>query len=143
MNKTLIAGMVAGLFALPAWAAQVPAGTKLLLDAQQIYVTNIGSEPTTIDPQLVEESAGSAIVNDLFEGLYILDGQGKTQPAGALSYEVDKTGTVYTFKLRPEAKWSNGEPVTAADYVYGWPRAADPKTASNYAWCIELTGVSE
>lgn len=68
MNKTLIAGMVAGLFALPAWAAQVPAGTKLLPDAQQIYVTNIGTEPTTIDPQLVEESAGSEIVNDLFEG---------------------------------------------------------------------------
>ncbi|WP_422840695.1 peptide ABC transporter substrate-binding protein [Aeromonas veronii] len=141
MNKTLIAGMVAGLFALPAWAAQVPAGTKLLPDAQQIYVTNIGTEPTTIDPQLVEETAGSAIVNDLFEGLYVLDGKGKTQPAGAVSYEVDKTGTVYTFKLRPEAKWSNGEPVTAADYVYGWQRAADPKTASNYAWFIELTGV--
>ncbi|MFE8709316.1 peptide ABC transporter substrate-binding protein [Aeromonas allosaccharophila] len=141
MNKTLIAGMVAGLFALPAWAAQVPAGTKLLPDAQQIYVTNIGTEPTTIDPQLVEESAGSEIVNDLFEGLYVLDSKGKTQPAGAVSYEVDKTGTVYTFKLRPEAKWSNGEPVTAADYVYGWQRAADPKTASNYAWFIELTGV--
>ncbi|EKB12705.1 peptide ABC transporter substrate-binding protein [Aeromonas veronii] len=141
MNKTLIAGMVAGLFALPAWAAQVPAGTKLLPDAQQIYVTNIGTEPTTIDPQLVEETAGSAIVNDLFEGLYELDNTGKIKPAGAVSYEVDKTGTVYTFKLRPEAKWSNGEPVTAADYVYGWQRAADPKTASNYAWFIELTGV--
>ncbi|HHP5405906.1 TPA: peptide ABC transporter substrate-binding protein [Aeromonas veronii] len=141
MNKTLIAGMVAGLFALPAWAAQVPAGTKLLPDAQQIYVTNIGTEPTTIDPQLVEETAGSAIVNDLFEGLYELDNTGKIKPAGAVSYEVDKTGTIYTFKLRPEAKWSNGEPVTAADYVYGWQRAADPKTASNYAWFIELTGV--
>lgn len=141
MNKTLIAGMVAGLFALPTWAAQVPAGTKLLPDAQQIYVTNIGTEPTTIDPQLVEETAGSAIVNDLFEGLYELDNTGKIKPAGAVSYDVDKTGTVYTFKLRPEAKWSNGEPVTADDYVYGWQRAADPKTASNYAWFIELTGV--
>ncbi|WP_068977875.1 MULTISPECIES: peptide ABC transporter substrate-binding protein [Aeromonas] len=142
MNKTLIAGMVAGLFALPAGAAEVPAGTKLLPDAQQTYVTNIGSEPTTIDPQLVEESAGSAIVNDLFEGLYTLDANGKTLPAGALSYELDSTGTVYTFKLRPEAKWSNGEPVTAADYVYGWQRAANPKTASNYAWFIELMGIT-
>ena len=142
MNKTLIAGMVAGLFALPARSAHVPAGTKLLPDAQQTYVTNIGTEPTTIDPQLVEESAGSIIVNDLFEGLYTLDNRGKIQPAGALSHDVDKTGTVYTFKLRPEAKWSNGEPVTAADYVYGWQRAADPKTASNYAWFIELMGVA-
>lgn len=60
----------------------------------------------------------------------------------ALGYELDDTGTIYTFKLRPDAKWSNGEPVTAADYVYGWQRAADPKNASNYAWFIELTGVA-
>ena len=87
------------------------------------------------------KSAGSDVVNDLFEGLYTLDGNGKLQ-AGAYGYELDATGTVYTFKLRPDAKWSNGEPVTAADYVYGWQRAADPKNASNYAWFIELTGVA-
>lgn len=142
MNKTIIAGTVAGLLSLPVWAAEVPAGTRLLPPEQQTFVTNIGTEPTTIDPQLVEETAGSAIVNDLFEGLYVLDANGKTQPAGALSYELDSTGTVYTFKLRPEAKWSNGEPVTAADYVYGWQRAANPKTASNYAWFIELMGIA-
>ncbi|WAG08246.1 peptide ABC transporter substrate-binding protein [Aeromonas jandaei] len=142
MNKTIIAGTVAGLLSLPVWAAEVPAGTRLLPPEQQTFVTNISTEPTTIDPQLVEETAGSAIVNDLFEGLYMLDASGKTQPAGALSYELDSTGTVYTFKLRPEAKWSNGEPVTAADYVYGWQRAANPKTASNYAWFIELMGIA-
>ncbi|MFB2865698.1 peptide ABC transporter substrate-binding protein [Aeromonas sp. MdU4] len=142
MNKTLIAGSLAGLFCLPVWAAQVPAGTILLPESQQTYVTNINNEPTAIDPQLVEENAGGTIVNDLFEGLYVLDGNGKIQPAGAISYELDQTGTIYTFKLRPEAKWSNGEPVTAADYVYGWQRAADPKTASNYAWFIELMGVA-
>ncbi|MFE8730995.1 oligopeptide ABC transporter substrate-binding protein OppA, partial [Aeromonas hydrophila] len=73
MNKTIIAGTVAGLLSLPVWAAEVPAGTRLLPPEQQTYVTNIGTEPTTIDPQLVEESAGSAVVNDLFEGLYVLD----------------------------------------------------------------------
>jgi oligopeptide transport system substrate-binding protein len=142
MKRTLIAGTVAALFTLPALAAQVPAGTKLLPAAQQTFIRNIGTEPASIDPQMVEESAGSEIVNDLFEGLYTLDGDGKLQAAGALGYELDATGTVYTFKLRPDAKWSNGEPVTAADYVYGWQRAADPKNASNYAWFIELTGVT-
>jgi len=142
MKRTLIAGAVAALLALPALAAQVPAGTKLLPAEQQTFIRNIGTEPASIDPQMVEETAGSDIVNDLFEGLYTLDGDGKLQPAGALSYELDPTGTVYTFKLRPDAKWSNGEPVTAADYVYGWQRAADPKNASNYAWFIELTGVT-
>ena len=142
MKRTLIAGTVAALFALPTLAANVPAGTQLLPGDQQIFVRNIGSEPASIDPQMVEESSGSDIVNDLFEGLYTLDGDGKLQAAGALGYELDTTGTVYTFKLRPEAKWSNGEPVTAADYVYGWQRAADPRNASNYAWFIELTGVT-
>ncbi|MFM5161641.1 peptide ABC transporter substrate-binding protein [Aeromonas rivipollensis] len=142
MKRTLIAGAVAALISLPALAAQVPAGTKLLPSAQQTFVRNIGTEPASIDPQMVEESAGSDIVNDLFEGLYTLDGDGKLQAAGALGYELDDTGTIYTFKLRPDAKWSNGEPVTAADYVYGWQRAADPKNASNYAWFIELTGVA-
>ena len=113
MKRTLIAGTVAALFTLPALAAQVPVGTKLLPAEQQTFIRNIGTEPASIDPQMVEESAGSEIVNDLFEGLYTLDGDGKLQPAGALGYELDPTGTVYTFKLRPDAKWSNGEPVTA------------------------------
>ncbi|MBL0605529.1 peptide ABC transporter substrate-binding protein [Aeromonas caviae] len=142
MKKSLIAGAVAALLTLPVLAAQVPEGTQLLPAAQQVFVRNIGTEPASIDPQMVEESAGSDVVNDLFEGLYTLDGNGKLQAAGALGYELDATGTVYTFKLRPDAKWSNGEPVTAADYVYGWQRAADPKNASNYAWFIELTGVA-
>ena len=142
MKKSLIAGAVAALLTLPVLAAQVPEGTQLLPAAQQVFVRNIGTEPASIDPQMVEESAGSDVVNDLFEGLYTLDGNGKLQAAGALGYELDASGTVYTFKLRPDAKWSNGEPVTAADYVYGWQRAADPKNASNYAWFIELTGVA-
>ncbi|MEB5773849.1 peptide ABC transporter substrate-binding protein [Aeromonas caviae] len=142
MKKSLIAGAVAALLTLPVLAAQVPEGTQLLPATQQVFVRNIGTEPASIDPQMVEESAGSDVVNDLFEGLYTLDGNGKLQAAGALGYELDATGTVYTFKLRPDAKWSNGEPVTAADYVYGWQRAADPKNASNYAWFIELTGVA-
>ena len=143
MKKSLIAGAVAALLTLPVLAAQVPEGTQLLPATQQVFVRNIGTEPASIDPQMVEESAGSDVVNDLFEGLYTLDGDGKLQAAGALGYELDDTGTIYTFKLRPDAKWSNGEPVTAADYVYGWQRAADPKNASNYAWFIELTGVEE
>ncbi len=119
MKKSLIAGAVAALLTLPVLAAQVPEGTQLLPATQQVFVRNIGTEPASIDPQMVEESAGSYVVNDLFEGLYTLDGNGKLQAAGALGYELDATGTVYTFKLRPDAKWSNGEPVTAADYVYG------------------------
>lgn len=61
----------------------------LLPPDQQVFIRNIGSEPASIDPQLAEESAGSDVINDLFEGLYRLDEQGKPQPAGAVSYQVD------------------------------------------------------
>lgn len=142
MQKTPIAAICAALFTYSICAAEVPAGTALLPPKEQIFVRNIGTEPASIDPQRVEESAGNEVVNDLFEGLFTLDANGKPRLAGALSYDVDPSGTVYTFKLRPEARWSNGDPVTAADYVYGWQRAADPNTASQYAWFIALMGLN-
>ena len=55
---------------------------------------------------------------------------------------VSEDGLTYTFHLRPEAKWSNGDPVTAGDFVYAWQRAADPATASPYSWYIELMKVA-
>ena len=66
---------------------------------------------------------------------------GDLVPAGALSYDLSDDLTTYTFKLRPEAKWSNGDPVVAGDYVYGWQRLVDPATASEYAWYMELMQV--
>ncbi len=127
------------LVGLPLQAADVPAGTSLA--AEQVFIRNINTEPASIDPQKVEENAGSEVVNDLFEGLFSQGAKGELRLAGAASYTVNPQGTVYTFSLRKEAKWSDGTPVTAADYVYGWQRAADPATASIYSFFIELTGV--
>jgi len=59
----------------------------------------------------------------------------------ALSHTMSEDGLIYTFTLRPEAMWSNGEPVVAADFVYGWQRAASPALASPYSWYISLMGV--
>ena len=70
MKRTLIAGTVAALFTLPPWQPRYVLRTKLLPAEQQTFIRNIGTEPASIDPQMVEESAGSEIVNDLFEGLY-------------------------------------------------------------------------
>ena len=95
MKRTLIAGTVAALFALPALAAQVPAGTKLLPAEQQTFIRNIGTEPASIDPQMVEETAGSKIVNDLFEGLYTLDGDGKLQLVHAKIKRTRQADPVY------------------------------------------------
>lgn len=93
----------------------------------------------TLDPQLIESVEDSDVARQLFEGLYTESATGDLMPAGALEYTLSDDQLTYTFKLRPEAKWSNGDPVTAHDYVYAWQRLVDPATASSYAWYMELT----
>ncbi|PRY93072.1 oligopeptide transport system substrate-binding protein [Hasllibacter halocynthiae] len=95
----------------------------------------------SIDPQLVEETAGNHAVRQLFEGLYNSAPDGTIEPGVALSHEVSDDGLTYTFTLRDDARWSDGEPVTAQDFVYGIQRAVDPELASNYSWYIELATV--
>lgn len=94
-----------------------------------------GSEPKTIDPQRMEGTPEHHIVQNLFEPLVTLHHQtGKPVPAGAESWEVSKDRKVYTFKLRKNHKWSNGEPITAKDYIYGWTRLLEPKTTAEFAY---------
>jgi len=82
--------------------------------------------------------SGSEIVRDLFEGLYNQDPMGELIPGVALSHTVSDDGLVYTFTLRDDAKWSNGDAVTANDFVFAWRRAASPDLASPYSWYMSL-----
>ncbi|WP_231701790.1 peptide ABC transporter substrate-binding protein [Crassaminicella thermophila] len=96
---------------------------------------NLGAEPKTIDPQLNSASDGGHVINNTFEGL-MREKDGKLEPAMAESYEVSKDGLTYTFHLR-DAKWSDGKPVKAQDFVYAWKRALDPNLVpepSEYAF---------
>ena len=115
-------------------AAEVPAGTKL--SNKQVLNRGNGAETPTIDPQKVEDVQANNIAQDLFEGLVRDDSNGKIVPGGATAWEVSKDGLTYTFKLRKNAKWSNGDPITAQDYVYGMQRLVDPKVASTYAFLL-------
>ncbi len=113
-----------------AFAANVPAGVTLA--AKQELVRNNGSEVQSLDPHKVEGVPESNVIRDLLEGLVNTDSKdGSVIPGVATSWE-NKDFKVWTFHLRPEAKWSNGDPVTAEDFVYSWQRLADPKTASPY-----------
>ncbi|MEM7642905.1 MAG: peptide ABC transporter substrate-binding protein [Pseudomonadota bacterium] len=94
----------------------------------------------TIDPQLIEETAGSHVARQLFEGLVTQNADGTLRPGVATEWSSDDNQT-WTFTLRDDAMWSNGDPVTAGDFVYAWRRAADPATASEYAWYVELTQI--
>ncbi|WP_297198686.1 oligopeptide ABC transporter substrate-binding protein OppA [uncultured Pluralibacter sp.] len=130
-KKSLItAGILTALFAGSVMAAEVPAGVTLA--AKQELVRNNGSEPQSLDPHKIEGVPESNISRDLFEGLLVSDLNGHPIPGVAEKWE-NKDFKVWTFHLRKDAKWSNGDPVTAQDFVYSWQRVSDPKTASPYA----------
>lgn len=131
--------MSATALTAPALAANVPEGTKLA--AEQVFKYRVLDNINALDPQIVEDVDTSSVVRALFEGLYNSGADGNPVPGVAESYEVNADNTVYTFKLRDNAKWSNGDPVTAHDFVYAWQRAVDPATASNYAYFVGLVGV--
>lgn len=111
------------------------------LASDQTFTYRVGDESPSIDPGLVEDVDGAAVVRDLFEGLYNQDAAGNLVPGVALSHEVSDDGLVYTFTLRDNAMWSNGDTVTAGDFVYAWQRAASPALASPYSWYIELMSI--
>jgi oligopeptide transport system substrate-binding protein len=86
--------------------------------------------PRTLDPALNEDVPGRIVLSDLFEGLVRLDPHGRIVPAVAERWDVSTDGKVYRFHLRPGVRWSDGEPVTAGDFVYSLRRVVDPATAS-------------
>ncbi|OGB28567.1 MAG: peptide ABC transporter substrate-binding protein [Burkholderiales bacterium RIFCSPLOWO2_12_FULL_61_40] len=127
--RALAAALALG-FAGLAQAATIPAGVQLH-DKQEL-VRNNGSEPETLDPALAEGVPANNIIRDMFEGLTAADGSGAIVPGVAESWK-QTTPTTWVFKLRRNAKWSNGDMVTADDFVYGMRRFVDPATASQYA----------
>ncbi|ELF3806178.1 oligopeptide ABC transporter substrate-binding protein OppA [Salmonella enterica] len=131
-KKSLIAaGILAALMAASAAnAADVPADVQLA--DKQTLVRNNGSEVQSLDPHKIEGVPESNVNRDLFEGLLISDVEGHPSPGVAEKWE-NKDFKVWTFHLRKNAKWSDGTPVTASDFVYSWQRLADPNTASPYA----------
>ncbi|MEJ8567931.1 peptide ABC transporter substrate-binding protein [Elongatibacter sediminis] len=104
-----------------------------VLAAEQVIYRGNGEEPQTLDPHLAEGVPASNILRDLFEGLTTESPGGDIVPGAAMRWNISRDGRTYTFYLRRGATWSNGDPLTAADFVYSLRRAADPRTAANNA----------
>lgn len=123
--------VIATFSSLPhlAFAAQVPAGTKL--HTQQILNRGNAAEPATLDPNLSTGHIESNILYDLFENLMVFDANDNVQPGATASWET-KDNKTFIFKLRHN-KWSDGTDVTANDFVYSFRRLANPKTGAEYA----------
>lgn len=94
----------------------------------------------SMDPQLATDGLSFEAIAATIDGLYYTAEDGSAQPALAEKTEVSEDGLQYTFTIR-DAKWSNGDPVTAHDFVYGWRRLADPQLASEYAYMLDVAGV--
>lgn len=122
----------------PAMAATLPAGAQLA-DQQQI-VRHIKDEPASLDPLKAVGLPEIQVIRDLFEGLTNQDAHGKIVPGVAQSWSSSDNKT-WIFTLRNNARWSNGEPVTAQDFVYSWQRLVDPKNSSAFAWFAGLSGI--
>jgi oligopeptide transport system substrate-binding protein len=104
----------------------------LLAEEQVLYRGN-GEEPQTLDPHLAQGVPAAHILRDLFEGLTTEAPDGSIIPGAAMRWNISRDGTVYTFYLDRDARWSNGDPLTAQDFVFSLRRSADPVTASNSA----------
>ncbi|UGA56226.1 peptide ABC transporter substrate-binding protein [Vibrio sp. VB16] len=126
------------VFSAQANAANVPEGVSLA--EKQVLVRGNDAEAATLDPLLAEGMPEMHILRDLFEGLVIQDENGKVIPGVAEKWE-NKGNQIYTFHLRKDAQWSNGDPVTANDFLFSLLRVVDPNFASPNAWYLKLTEI--
>lgn len=103
--------------------------SKKLSGNQKINLSTT-AEITSLDLSKIYDKTSFIQVDETFEGLYRYDENGNVDPALATKTRISKDGKTYTIDIRHNAKWSNGDPVTANDFVYSWQRAVNPKTAS-------------
>ncbi|WP_458461198.1 peptide ABC transporter substrate-binding protein [Paenibacillus sp.] len=104
------------------------------LAKDQILKINLTAEPPTLDPAQAKDSQTNTVLKFLYEGLVRIDADGKEAPGVAKDWTISEDGMKYVFNLNPEAKWSNGDAITAEDFVRSWERALKPETASPYAY---------
>lgn len=101
-----------------------------------MITVNLVQEPAEMNSMLTSDSSASVILREIMAGLTKLDKNDNPVPDLATSWKVSDDKLTYTFELRKDAKWSNGDPVTAKDFAFAWTTAMDPKTASVYSFIL-------
>lgn len=147
--KRLAVGALAGVLAVslvacggttPASSAAPGASSAAATTGSNILNVMVEVEVASLDPQLATDGTSFEVIADYTDGLMQMDSTGKAVAAIAESYDLSDDGMTYTFHLRKDATWSNGDPVTADDFVFGWQRAADPANASEYSYMLSDIG---
>jgi len=118
----------------PKAPAETPGGAATPAGEPKILRSNNSSEPGSLDPALAQGTHDSWVLDHTFEGLYKRLADGTFAPGMAKDYKLADDNVTYTFTLRDDIKWSNGDPVTAYDFEFAWKRVLDPELASDYAF---------
>ncbi len=119
------------------------ADTAKTADKQEITY-NLGADPRTLDPALCTDTTGMTVLANAFSGLAELDKNEKAIPGVAEKWDVSADGLTYTFHLKKDLKWSNGDSVKASDFEYAWKRVLNPETASEYSYqLLYIKGAEE
>ncbi|WP_153771144.1 peptide ABC transporter substrate-binding protein [Labrenzia sp. CE80] len=118
---------------MSALAAVLMATTSVAAMAEVVYHRGNAADPETLDQHKTSTVYEAHILRDLYEGLVAYGADGKVIPGVATDWAVSDDGTTYTFTLRDDAKWSNGDPVVAGDFVYSLKRIMSPETGAKYA----------
>ncbi|MBZ4224235.1 peptide ABC transporter substrate-binding protein [Bacillus wiedmannii] len=103
---------------------------------KQVLNVTVSEEIPSLDTAKTMDGTSAHVMQNIFEGLYVLNDQDQPIPAVAKSFKRSEDGKKYTFDLRKDAKWSNGDSVTANDFIFAWKRAINPETASQYAYML-------
>jgi oligopeptide transport system substrate-binding protein len=123
-------------------AASMLLGGAAFAETSLTYVVN--NESDTFDPGTTNETFAAPIIGNTFEGLVKHAPDGAVVPALAESWDISEDGLTYTFNLRKDAKWSDGKPVTANDFVYAWKRVLTPASgAKNTAMLFNIVGAKD
>lgn len=126
--KSRLARFFLGVFLFLTACSRIP-------ERADLVVIN-GAEPETLDPALITGQPEGRIAHALFEGLTTFNAEGRPVPGVAESWEISPDGRIYTFHLRENARWSDGSPVTAHDFVRSWERTLRPETTSAYSYML-------
>lgn len=129
--------VLVALFGAPGCDSGPKHGTGPAQDQITLH-RGIGGEPSSLDPAQAGDNFSIQVVRDTYEGLTSESASGAVLPGVASSWTVDATGTQYTFQLRSNARWSNGKPVRAQEFVNAWRRVVDPKQGSAVADNLRL-----
>ncbi|MDE1473578.1 peptide ABC transporter substrate-binding protein [Xenorhabdus bovienii] len=125
-------------FSFSVSAANVPTGTQL--DGRQELVRQLKDEPASLDPIKSFGLTEAQVLRDLLDGLVNQDVYGEPIPGVAIDWKTTDNQT-WVFTLRQNAHWSNGDKVTASDFVYSWRRLVNPANASSFSWFAALSGI--